>query len=196
MSPDAKKILKFIEEIDQFKFVTRIIHMQKGDLMEDDAQHSWHLAMMVWLFAEQFDKKINLIKVIKMALMHDLVEIYAGDTFAYDEEARKDKKKREDMAAKKLFKMLPKNLEQEMHQLWQEYEERKSSEAVFVQALDKIHPMIQVYLAKGKTWSEYKITGKMIKENKSYYTKSSHFAHSLFTHIFKKAQRAKYFFEG
>lgn len=170
--------------------------MQKGDLMEDDAQHSWHLAMMVWLFSEHFEKKVNLNRAIKMALMHDLVEIYAGDTFAFDKEARKDKKGREDKAAKKLFKMLPKNLQQEMHQLWNEYEDRVTPEAILVQTMDKIHPMIQIHLAKGKTWSEYKITSKMIRENKSYYTKSSTFAHSLFTYIFKRAQRAKYIFKS
>lgn len=196
MSPDEKKILKFIEEIDKFKFVTRIIHMQKGNLMEDDAQHSWHLAMMVWLFSGHFDKKINLNQAIKMTLMHDLVEIYAGDTFAYDVEGRKDKKKREDKAAKKLFKMLPKNLEEEMHQLWNEYENRVTPEAIFVQAMDKIHPMIQIHLAKGKTWREYKITSKMIWENKTYYTKSSIFAHSLLKFIFNRAKRAKYLFRG
>lgn len=195
MSPDAKKILKFIEEIDKFKFVTRIIHMQKGDLMEDDAQHSWHLAMMVWLFSEQFEKKVNLNRAIKMALMHDLVEVYAGDTFAYDTEGRKDKKIQEDKAAKKLFKILPKNLQEEMHQLWNEYEDRATPEAILVQTMDKIHPMIQIHLAKGKTWSEFKITGKMIKENKSYYTKSSTFAHSLFTYIFKRAQKLKYIYK-
>lgn len=189
MSPDAKKILKFIEEIDKFKFITRIIDLQKDGQAEDDAQHSWHLAMMVWLFAPYFEVKIDLEKTIKMALMHDLVEVYAGDTFFYDDEGRKNKKQREDKAAKKLFKMLPKHSKQEMHFLWEDYEGLSSPESRLVQAMDKIHPIIEINLGKGVTWHKHKITEKMIRQRKTSYTRGSKFITSLFNSILRDARK-------
>lgn len=194
MSEDAKKILKFIQEIDKFKYISRVVHLQKENLLEDDAQHSWHLAMMVWLFAHLFEKRINLEKALKMALMHDLVEIYAGDTFAYDTEGRKNKRKREEKAAKKLFQMLTPKLKLEMEKLWQEYERRVSPESIFVQALDKFHPFMQVILAKGKTWREHHITEQMIVGSKTPYFASSDFLTKLFKYTLSQAKRKKYLY--
>jgi|SRR3989344_1726026 len=196
MTPDQKKILKFIEVLDQFKFITRIIDLQKEDTSEDDAQHSWHLAMMVWLFAPHFEEKIDLEKAIKMALMHDLPEIYAGDTFFYDDEARKTKKQRENNAAKKLFKMLPRFSKQEIHLLWEEYEGLSSPESRLVQAMDKIHPIIEINLGKGKTWHKHKITEKMIRERKTSYTQGSKFFTSLFNTILKEARKNGHTYKG
>lgn len=196
MNPDSKKVLKFIEEIDQFKFITRIIDLQKEGVSEDDAQHSWHLAMMVWLFTPYFEEKIDLEKAIKMALMHDLVEIYAGDTFLYDAEGRKTKKHREDNAAKKLFKMLPKPLKQEMHQLWENYEALSTPESKLVQAMDKIHPIIEIDLGKGKTWREHKITEKMIREKKTSYNQGSKFLTSLFNTVLRNARKNGHAYKG
>lgn len=188
VTSDDKKLLKFIKTIDVFKGIERKIHLGDGRL-EDDAQHSWHLAMMVWLFANQYEDKINLERALKMALMHDLVEIYAGDTFAFDHIGRKDKYLREDKAAKKLFKALPQKLQKEFLSLWKEHEELKSPEAKFVQAMDKAQPIIQNILARGKSWQVFKITEEMVRKNKIHHYLGSKFLMSLFNQLIKEAKQ-------
>lgn len=194
MTSSQKKILNFIKEIDKAKAIERKIYLFNKSKFEDNAQHSWHLSLMVWLFADSFEKKINLEKALKLALIHDLVEIYAGDTFSFDFEARKTKRAREEKAAKKLFKILPKELATEMNTLWYEYEDINSSEAEFVQALDKIQPIIQNILTKGITWKKFKITEQMVRDYKTHYNKNSHFLMDLFNNLLKEARKNKYTF--
>lgn len=195
MTTDQKKTLKFIKLIDQAKYVKRVVHLQKERVMEDDAQHSWHVAMMVWLFSQSFEEEVNLERAIKMALAHDLVEIYAGDVFFYDSVGRKDKKKKERKAAKKLFNLLPDKLQKELLDLWEEYEQKSTPEAKFVQAMDKIHPIIQLVLVKGKTWQKKKITEKILRENKTPYTLNSQFLINLLNHLLKEARKNNYFYK-
>ncbi len=185
---ETNKILQFYQKIDILKNIFRKIYIDKGKRLENDAEHSWHLAMMVWLFAGNFEKKINLEKSIKMALMHDLVEIYAGDTFSFDIKRRKRKTKKENKAAQKLFAILPDKLKKELHLLWQEYEKIQTPEAKFVQAMDKIQPIIQNIMVEGKAWKEFKITEKMVREYKTHYNEGSEFLMSFFNYLLKKAK--------
>jgi putative hydrolase of HD superfamily len=192
MNDDAKKVLRFIEEIDQMKNIDRSILLNDGQKLENNAEHSWHISLMVWLFSSFFEHKINLEKAIKMALIHDLVEIYAGDIFAYDFEARKEKPQKEVLAAQRLFKLLPKKQKEELFSLWTEYEERKTPEAKLVHSMDKLQPIIQNSLAQGEIAKKFKVSESMIRNHKSHYHKDSVFLNSFFEYLIKDAKRRKY----
>ncbi|PJE81809.1 hypothetical protein COU58_00585 [Candidatus Pacearchaeota archaeon CG10_big_fil_rev_8_21_14_0_10_32_42] len=155
MTERIDKIIHFLKEIDKFKEVERKIFLKNR--MESDADHSWHLAMFVFLFEKDFPKGTDILKMLKLVLMHDLVEIYAGDTFVFDEEGNKTKKKREAESAKKLFSILPKDLEEDFHNLFKEWEEAKTIESKLSHAFDKAQPMIQNILSDGKTWKTHNI---------------------------------------
>lgn len=140
-------IYDFLKEINKFKEVERLVYSSANKRRESDADHAWHLSMYAWLLSSHHDKEIDLLKVIKMALVHDLVEIYAGDTNGHasmDEKLLKRKRERE--AADKMFSMLPEKLNFELRNLWEDYENKASSEAKYVWALDKITPYVQVML--------------------------------------------------
>lgn len=142
----------FIAEIDKLKHVQRQTILLDRSRRENDAEHSWHLAMMVLLLAEHSDQPINSLKVLKMVLIHDLVEIDAGDTYAYDEEAHHDKSMREQAAADRLFSMLPEDQGQEFRALWDEFEERATADARFAGAVDRMQPLLHNCLTEGQTW--------------------------------------------
>jgi putative hydrolase of HD superfamily len=132
--------------------------------MESDADHAWHLAMFVFLFEKDLPKNLNILKMFKLVLMHDLVEIYAGDTFAFDGEMNKSKKEREKNAAEKLFSKLPKDLEEDFHNLFNEWEDAKTKESRISHAFDKAQPMIQNILSDGKTWKKHSVGYERIDE--------------------------------
>lgn len=136
------KILNFIEQIEKLKQVARINTLSNRSRQESDAEHSWHLAMIVLLLKDELGIKFNAEKAIKIALVHDLVEIYTGDMWPDGEQEQKEKLAREKLSAKKLFSKLPLDLKKEIKGYWDEYEEMKTEEARVVKALDKIvYPM-------------------------------------------------------
>jgi len=136
-----------------------------GSRNENDAEHSWHLALMAMILHEYSPKKdLDITKVLKMLLVHDLVEIYAGDTFCYDEEANLNKTERELKAAERLFNLLPSDQSQELRALWDEFEERKTPEALFAASLDRIQPLICNYLTGGHTWVKYGVKSDKVLE--------------------------------
>ena len=160
-----KKQIEFIIEIDKLKQIYRQTLLMDGSRQENDAEHSWHLALMAMVLHEYSPKKdLNITKVLKMLLIHDLVEIYAGDTFCYDEEANLDKAERELLAARQLFSILPPDQSQDFRSLWDEFEERKTQEALFAASLDRIQPLICNYLTKGHTWVKYGIKSDKVLE--------------------------------
>ena len=189
MTPDQQKLLNFIELIDQYKNVFRIIYLDNKKRLENDAEHSWHVAMMVWLFAPQYEQKINLEKCLKMALFHDLVEIYTGDVSAFDQKGRIGKAEREAKSAKKLFNQLPSQAKKEFFELFDEYEEKQTAEAKFVQALDKLQPIIQNNLSKGVMWKDYQITPELAEKNKKPHTTHSKFLLSLLKELLTRARK-------
>ncbi len=143
------QLFLFLKEINGFKSVYRLSYVEPDGRRESDAEHTWYLTMMVVLFSESYDRKIDLLKAIKIALVHDLAELYTGDVYAHDEQGRIGKEEREKEAAEKLFSLLPEDLKEEFHTLREEYEAKETEEAKFVWALDKLHPRLQYRLTQG-----------------------------------------------
>jgi putative hydrolase of HD superfamily len=167
---DNERLLKqieFIVEIDKVKQVFRQNVVIGTSRNENDAEHSWHLAVMAILLSEYaVEKEIDVLRVVKMVLIHDLVEIDAGDTFCYDEKGYEDKEEREQRAAKRLFNILPSDQAQEIRELWREFEELKTPEARFAACLDRIQPLILNYNTNGHTWKKPGVTSeKVLKRN-------------------------------
>ncbi len=158
---ENKRLLKdieFIVELDKMKSIFRQTSIIGEDRREDDAQHSWHISLMAMVLSEYTNEKVDLLKVIKMLLTHDLVEIFAGDTFCYDEVGNSDKREREVAAAEKIFGMLEDDKGQELRALWDEFEEIETSEAKFATAMDRLQPMLNNYHNDGGTWKKFDIS--------------------------------------
>lgn len=153
--------LLFILELDRLKSVMRRTRLLSGDRYENSAEHSWHLAMMALVLHEHAnrpsDRPLDLLRVLKMLLVHDIVEIDAGDTFAYDKAGHASKVEREQGAAERIFGLLPDDQEQEMRALWDEFEERATSEARFAAALDRLMPLLHNAHGGGASWREHGI---------------------------------------
>lgn len=152
-----KKQMEFILEMDKAKNIFRQTYLSDGKRKENDAEHSWHLAIMAFTLAEYFGKNIDVLKVMKMTLMHDIVEIDAGDTYCYDGKANEDKAEREQKAAERLYGLLPKDQAGEYQSIWEEFEEGKTAEANFAVILDRIQPIMLNYASDGKAWMEHDV---------------------------------------
>lgn len=158
---NLQKILSFIVEVDKIKSIMRRTLLIDGSRRENDAEHSWHLAIMAMLLTEYADdKNFTLDKVLKMVIVHDLVEIYAGDTFAFDVKGNLEKEDKEKQAADKLFGQLPSNQGKQLRKLWEEFDEAKTPEARYAAALDRLQPFIHNLCTEGHTW----VLGKVTKE--------------------------------
>ena len=153
-----KQQIDFFVEVDKLKQITRQNYLADGTRKENDAEHSWHLALMCILFIEYGSENLDLLRVIKMALIHDLVEIDAGDTYCYDHAAGIGKAAREQRAADRLFKLLPPDQEMEFRNIWDEFEGRSTPEASFAAALDRLQPLTLNYRAQGKSWQEHNVS--------------------------------------
>jgi len=162
--------IEFILEIDKLKKVYRQSFIMGGERMENDAEHSWHLALMSILLAEYArtdEAEFDLLHVLKMVLVHDLVEIDAGDTYCYDKEAARDKLQREKKAAERLFSLLPPDQAGEFRSLWEEFEERRTPEALFAAALDRLQPVLLNYHTEGRSWKRHGVTLEQVLERNS-----------------------------
>lgn len=145
--------IRFIVEIDKLKQVFRQSALIGDRRKENDAEHSWHLAAMAMLLTEYVKEEgVNLFRVIKMLLIHDLVEIDAGDTFAYDEKGNEDKEEREMQAAERIFSLLPSDQADEVWRLWREFEEKETPEARYAASIDRLQPLLLNYHTEGYTW--------------------------------------------
>lgn len=153
---DISKVFDFIIEADKMKTVLRRSLIYDGSRRENDAEHSWHLAIMAVLFEKYAPFPINMEKVLKMTLVHDLVEIYAGDTFAYDTVGYADKAEREKAAADKLFVICPEA--EPLRVLWEEFDAEQTNEAKYAASLDKVQPFLSNALNDGFTWMKNGVT--------------------------------------
>ncbi|UII24002.1 HD domain-containing protein [Fulvivirga ligni] len=156
----AERLLKqieFIKQIDQLKYIMRKTRLFNSDRHENDAEHSWHLAMMAIVLAEHADEKVDLLKVMKMVLIHDIVEIDAGDTFLYDNTKNHVNTEEELIAAKRIFGLLPEDQATDLIDVWQEFEAGETKEARFAKALDRLEPVMQNVSNNGGTWAEYDV---------------------------------------
>lgn len=167
-----RRQIDFVTEIDKLKNIYRQTYVLGEDRKENDAEHSWHIALMAFLLAEHSNQKIDVLKVIKMLLVHDIVEIDAGDTFCYDSEGYKTKADREEKAARRVFGILPQDQSEEFYGLWREFEDGITPEAGFANVLDRIQPLILNYTKDGISWKEHDVCKSQV-ENRYAKTSSS-----------------------
>lgn len=156
--------IRFITEIDKLKSIIRRTMLIDRSRDENSAEHSWHIALMAPLLAEYADRKIDVLKVMKMLLIHDVVEIDAGDTYCYDPGAHADKADREQKAANRLFNLLPSDQATELRSLWEEFESADTPEAKFAHAMDRLQPLLLNYQTQGETWRAHGITIDQIRK--------------------------------
>lgn len=156
--------IQFILEIDKLKTILRRTYLIHSDRAENTAEHSWHLAIGAILLAEHANEPVDVARVVKMVLVHDIVEIDAGDTYFYDTTAALDKSEREHAAADRLFGMLPSDQGKELRSLWEEFEDGKTPDARFALALDRFMPQLHNYHTHGRSWAEHGITADRVLE--------------------------------
>lgn len=159
-----KSQLDFLVEIDKMKNIFRRTVIIDKSRRENDAEHSWHFAMLAMILEEYSSQKVDVTKAIKIALVHDLVEVYAGDTFAYDEKAKQDKRQRELEAADKIFGMLPPEQGVYIRALWDEFEAKETPESKYANVCDRLQPLMHNYLTDGHTWKEGDVHAPQVLE--------------------------------
>jgi putative hydrolase of HD superfamily len=156
--------LAFLVEIDRLKTVLRRSPLIAADRRENSAEHSWHLAMLVLVLAEYAEPPVNVMTVVKLVLVHDLIEIYAGDTFVYDADAVSDQHERELRAAERLFPLLPSDQAAEFRALWEEFEARETPESRFAGAVDRVQPLLLNVHNEGGTWRTPGVTAAQVRQ--------------------------------
>ncbi len=161
-----EKQMAFIEEVDKIKLIGRQNYLADGSRKENDAEHSWHLALMTMLLSEYANEEIDVLKTMGMVLIHDIVEIDAGDTYAYDYEAQKTQKERELAAADRIFNILPEDQAKKLRALWDEFEAGETAEARFAAAVDRVQPAMLNSASGGISWKEHDVTlSKALERN-------------------------------
>lgn len=157
MDERLKKQLEFIVEVDKIKNIGRQTYLSDGKRKENDAEHSWHIALMAFLLNEYANDGVDVLKVMTMVLIHDIVEIDAGDTYAYDAEGNKTKEAREKAAAKRIFGLLPDDQGEYLKSLWEEFEAYETMEAKFAHVMDNLQPLLLNDASDGKSWVEHQV---------------------------------------
>jgi len=166
MSKDLQQQIAFIIEIDKLKSVFRKTCLFNSERNENDAEHSWHLAMMALVLSEHANEPIDLPKVMKMLLIHDIVEIDAGDTFLFDTQKNHDNTEEELEAAKRIFGLLPDHQAKELVEVWLEFEKAESVDAKFAKAIDRLAPMMQNASNNGGTWRQFDVPKEVVISKK------------------------------
>lgn len=158
-----KSQIEFILEVDKLKKIMRRTMLMDRSRQENSAEHSWHIALIVLVLSEYVEAdNLNLLRVIKLLLTHDLVEIDAGDTYCYDESGIQDQKERETRAADRIFNILPEDQAKSFRGLWDEYEDRRTPESRFANALDRFQPLLHNYYTQGHSWRQHGIQKKQV----------------------------------
>ena len=162
-----KKQMDFLLEADKLKFITRQTYLSDGKRKENDGEHSWHLALMAVLLSEYSNEKVDLVKVITMVLIHDIVEIDAGDTYAYDAVGNQFKREREVKAADRIFNILPEDQAKKFRQLWEEFEAYETPEAKFAHVCDNVQPLMLNDATDGLAWREHDVKKSQVLQRNS-----------------------------
>ena len=157
MEERLKCQLDFALEIDKEKNIFRQTHLSGHGRNENDAEHAWHMAIMAYLLKEYANEPVDIAKVMLMCLIHDIVEIDAGDTYAYDEDAKKTQREREVKAADRIFGLLPEKQGKEFRALWEEFEAQETAESKFARTMDNIQPIMLNAATDGKAWEEHDV---------------------------------------
>jgi len=181
--------LTFLIEVDQLKTILRASPLAAADRRENDAEHSWHLALMVMTLAEYADEPIDVGHTIKLVVVHDLVEIYAGDTPIYDTELGESQQEREEAAAERLFGILPEDSGRALRALWDEFEERKTPEARFAKAMDRLQPLLLNWMARGGTWRTPGVTADDVRSRKKVIGEGSTALFEAAMHLIDEGER-------
>lgn len=162
MDERLKQQLNFSLEIDKEKNILRQTHLSGHGRRENDAEHAWHMAIMAYLLREYSNEEVDIARVMLMCLIHDIVEIEAGDTYAYDTENLKTQKAREDAAKEKLYSLLPEDQKQELIALFDEFEESQTPEAKFAHAMDNLQPLLLNHSNGGSDWKEHQVNATQV----------------------------------
>ncbi len=164
MDERLRKQLAFSLEIDKEKNVFRQTHLSGCGRRENDAEHAWHMAVMAWLLREHANEEVDIARVMLMCLIHDIVEIDAGDTYAYDTEGLKTQKAREDAAKERIFSLLPEDQKKELTALFDEFEECRTADARYAHAMDNLQPLILNDSNDGGDWIEHGVSAQAVRK--------------------------------
>lgn len=181
-----RKQMEFIIEVDKLKDIIRQTNLTNGERKENDAEHSWHLALMAVFLSEYSKEPVDVLQVIKMVLIHDLVEIDAGDTYLYDEAGNGTKAVREQKAAERIFNILPQDQAEELFGLWREFEDRKTPESKFANTLDRIQPVLLNDATEGRAWREHDVCIDQIMSKNEYTSQGSDVLWAYIKEVFEK----------
>jgi len=163
VDPELSQNIHFIMEMDKLKTIIRQTQLVSVDRLENDAEHSWNLAVMAVVLQEYANTQIDLLRVLKMLIVHDVVEIDAGDAPLHDPAAQVGKEEKEIAAAVRLFGMVPEPIGPELHSLWQEFEAHETGDAQFGRSMDRLSPLLYNFYTKGERWSKFGVTGEIVK---------------------------------
>ena len=162
MEERLEKQLAFALEIDKEKNIFRQTHLSGHGRRENDAEHAWHMAIMSYVFREYANEEVDLSRVMLMCLIHDIVEIDAGDTYAYDEEGKKSQKLREAEAKERIYSLLPEDQKMELQEIFDEFEEGRTAEARFAHAMDNLQPLLLNHSNDGGDWREHNVSAEQV----------------------------------
>ena len=186
MDERLKKQLDFALEIDKEKNIFRQTHLSGHGRNENDAEHAWHMAIMAYLLREYSNEPVDITRVMLMCLIHDVVEIDAGDTYAYDEEGKKTQKAREEAAKERIYSLLPEDQKKELAAIFDEFEESKTPESKFAHAMDNLQPLMLNNSNDGGDWREHGVSAKQVYGRQSRTKEGSEKLYEITEQIIKK----------
>lgn len=186
MDERLKKQLDFALEIDKEKNILRQTHLSGHGRNENDAEHAWHMAIMAYLLREYSNEPVDITRVMLMCLIHDVVEIDAGDTYAYDEEVNKTQKAREEAAKERIYSLLPEDQKEELAAIFDEFEESKTPESKFAHAMDNLQPLMLNNSNDGGDWREHGVSAKQVYGRQSRTKEGSEKLYEVTDQIIKK----------
>ena len=186
MDERLKKQLDFALEIDKEKNILRQTHLSGHGRNENDAEHAWHMAIMAYLLREYYNEPVDITRVMLMCLIHDVVEIDAGDTYAYDEEGKKTQKAREEAAKERIYSLLPEDQKEELAAIFDEFEESKTPESKFAHAMDNLQPLMLNNSNDGGDWREHGVSAKQVYGRQSRTKEGSEKLYEVTDQIIKK----------
>lgn len=186
MDERLKKQLDFALEIDKEKNILRQTHLSGHGRNENDAEHAWHMAIMAYLLREYSNEPVDITRVMLMCLIHDVVEIDAGDTYVYDEEGKKTQKAREEAAKERIYSLLPEDQKEELAAIFDEFEESKTPESKFAHAMDNLQPLMLNNSNDGGDWREHGVSAKQVYGRQSRTKEGSEKLYEVTDQIIKK----------
>lgn len=186
MDERLKKQMDFALEIDKEKNIFRQTHLSGHGRNENDAEHAWHMAIMAYLLREYSNEPVDITRVMLMCLIHDVVEIDAGDTYAYDAEGLKTQKAREEAAKERIYSLLPENQKKELSAIFDEFEESKTPEAKFAHAMDNLQPLMLNNSNGGEDWREHGVSAEQVYGRQKRTKEGSEILYEITDQIIKK----------